>query len=413
LIWSSCIMRTITINESVISFTFSFTWILYELILKKNDVLSVIKKFVKLTFTQYEQIVRFIRINDEQTLSIEYDNFMKMRKINTKRIVSYTSTQNEKIERFKKVLIMKSRTLCIQTILSCELWFEFYKTANYFNNRIFRKILNWIILIKILIHERLKLFHIQSYDCRINSLRHIIVRKTKMKFRAMINPLMRHDSINVFRVWISSKMRIIRIRDVLFDSYSFCDSCVLDLKHFLSIKMKNVIQILKMLEITFDNVLIEQNDDDSKELIFETFFKKIDELMIDLIDFQVNLKNSVFNEISQMIIFEMISNREIHSSTTFAISGFDHIVILSMSKVINQIEIVIQNISQKIQINSKTAQHFSIDSIFDVQIRFESMTRQAKFDSFNSFNRSNSKRRTKAKSSADFVTINIRSRTRK
>jgi hypothetical protein len=168
--------------------------------------------------------------------------------------------------------------------LSCELWFEFYKIANYFNNRIFKKFLNWLISIKILIDERSKLFHIQSYDCRIYSLRHIIARKTKMKFRVMINHLMKYDSIKIFRVWISSKIRIIRIRDVLFDLYSFYDSCVLDLKHFLSIRMKNVFQILKMLETTFDDVLIEQNDDDSKDLIFETFFKKIDELMIDLID---------------------------------------------------------------------------------------------------------------------------------
>jgi hypothetical protein len=58
---------------------------------RKNDALSVIKKFVKLTFTRYEQIVRFIRIDDEQILSIEYDNFMKMRIISTKRIVSYIS----------------------------------------------------------------------------------------------------------------------------------------------------------------------------------------------------------------------------------------------------------------------------------------------------------------------------------
>jgi hypothetical protein len=170
--------------------------------------LSVIKEFVKLTFIRYKQIVRFIRIDDEQIWNIEYDNFMKMQRINTKRIVSYTSVQNslavglgfgqkfkpdprvgqirqpnprvgqpepeetepvtynflgfgqksfskpeswteilvqpedwigsgcptcpkpnpaatlvqnEKIERFKKVLIMKLRTLCIQTILSCEL----------------------------------------------------------------------------------------------------------------------------------------------------------------------------------------------------------------------------------------------------------------------------------------------------
>jgi hypothetical protein len=41
------------------------------------------------------------------------------------------------------------------------------------------------------------------------------------------------------------------------------------------------------------------------------------------------------------------------------------------------------------------------------------MTCQARFDSFNSFHRFNSKRRTKAKSSADFVTMNSRSQTQK
>jgi hypothetical protein len=374
----------------------------------------MIKKFVKLTLTRYEQIVRFIRIDDEQILSIEYDNFMKMRDISTKRIVSYTSVQNEKIERFERVLIMKSRALRIQTILSCELWFEFYKTTSYLNNRTSKKFLDWLISIKILIDERSKLSHIQSYDCRVYSLRHIIVRKTKMKFRAMINHLVKYDSINVFRVWISSKMRIIQTRDVLFDLYSFYDSCVLDLKHFLSIRVKNVIQILKMLETTFDDVLIEQNDDDSKDLIFETFSKKIDELVTDLINLQISLKNFVLDEISQMIILEMISNREIHSSKTFAISKFDHIA--TLSKVIDQIEIAIQKIQQEIQISSKTFLHFSIDSISDVQIRFESMTRQTRFDlsnSFNSSNQSNSKRRTKMKSSADFVTMNTRSRTRR
>jgi hypothetical protein len=104
----------------------------------------------------------------------------------------------------------------------------------------------------------------------------------------------------------------------------------------------------------------------------------------------------------------MISNREIHVSTTFATSKFDHIANLSISKVIDQI--AIQKISQRIQISSKAAQHSSIDSIFDVQIRFESMTRQARCDSSN---RSNSKRRTKAKSSVNFVTINTRSRIQK
>jgi hypothetical protein len=75
------------------------------------------------------------------------------------------------------------------------------------------------------------------------------------------------------------------VLQMLFDFYSFYDLCVLDLKHFFSIRVKNVIQILKMFKTTFNDVLIEQNDEDSKDLIFETFFKKIDKLIISLIDF--------------------------------------------------------------------------------------------------------------------------------
>jgi hypothetical protein len=324
--------------------------------LRKNDALFVIKKFVKLTFIRYEQIVRFIRIDDEQTLSIEYDNFMKLRRIITKRIVSYTSTQNDKIERSEKVLTMRSRALRIQTTLSCELWSKFYKTVDYLNNRISKKFLNWLISIEVLTDERSKLSHFQSYDCRVYSLRHIIVRKMKMKSRVMIDHLVEYDSINVFRIWISSKMRMIRIRNVLFDFYSFYDLCVLDLRHFLSNRMKDVIQILKMLETTFDDVLIEQNDDDFEELIFETSSKKIDELMIDLIDLQISMKISVRVDLQidlkisvfQLIILEIISNREIHSSTTFTTSKLDHIATLSMSKVIDQIVIQIDsNASQR------------------------------------------------------------------
>ncbi len=365
--------------------------------LRKNDALSIIKKFVKLTLIRYEQIVRFIRINDEQILNIEYDNFMKMRKISTKRIVSYTLTQNEKIERFERILIMKSRALRIQTTLSCELWSEFYKAIDYFNNRTSKKSLNWLILMKILIDERSKLSHLQQYDCRIYFLRHTIARKAKMKSRAMIDHLVEYDSINVFRVWVSSKMRIIRIRDVLFDLYSFYDFCVSDLKHFLSTRMKNVIQILEMFKTTFDDVLIEQNDD-SKELIFETSFEKIEKLVTDLIDLQIDSKNSVLEEISQLITLEMTSNRDFCIATASNASTIDqiHIVIQFDSKII------------EIQIASKAAQHFSIDSISDVQIRFESMNSQAKFDSSNSRSK-----RAKAKSSNDFVTMNTRSRTRK
>jgi hypothetical protein len=149
--------------------------------------------------------------------------------------------------------------------------------------------------------------------------------------------------------------------------------------------MKDVIQILKMLETTFDDVLIEQNDDDSNELIFESSSKKIDELVTELIDLQIDLKDNSTLEENQMITLEMTSNRELTMNNQI------HIAVLFVSEMI------------EIHIASKAAQHSSIDSISDVQIRFESMNSQARFDSSNS----NSSR------TNDFVTMNTRSRTRK
>jgi hypothetical protein len=95
-----------------------------------------------------------------------------------------------------------------------------------------------------------------------------------------------------------------------------------------------------MFKIMFDDVLIKQNDDDSKELIFETSFKKIDELITDLIDLQIDLKNNFTLEENQMIILEITSNQELTMNDQI------HIVVLFVSKII------------EIHIVSKIAQHF-------------------------------------------------------
>ncbi len=88
---------------------------------RKNDALSVIREFLRTIRIKYDQIVRFIKMNDERTLRFEYRNFMKMQRIVTKRFVSYTSSQNDKIERFKKILMIRTRVMQIKTNLSANL----------------------------------------------------------------------------------------------------------------------------------------------------------------------------------------------------------------------------------------------------------------------------------------------------
>jgi hypothetical protein len=47
---------------------------------RKNDALSMIREFLKTIRIRYDQIVRFIKMNDERILEFEYREFMKLRK---------------------------------------------------------------------------------------------------------------------------------------------------------------------------------------------------------------------------------------------------------------------------------------------------------------------------------------------
>jgi hypothetical protein len=213
---------------------------------RKNDALSMIREFLKTTRIRYDQIVRFIRMNDERILRFEYEDFMKLRKIVTKRFASYTSFQNDKIERFEKILMIRTRTMRIKTNLSINMWSKVFKTIDYLNNRILRGALVWKTLFEILIEKKSNLAHLQSYECRTYLLKNIIFTKNRLKSRTFIDYLVRYDFINIFRIWIFNRMRIIRIRDVIFDKTLFYDLVELNSKHLLIISVKETLEVIKI-----------------------------------------------------------------------------------------------------------------------------------------------------------------------
>ncbi len=60
-------------------------------------------------------------MNDERILRFEYQKFMKLRRIVTKRFASYTSSQNDKIERSEKILMIRIRVMRIKANLSANM----------------------------------------------------------------------------------------------------------------------------------------------------------------------------------------------------------------------------------------------------------------------------------------------------
>lgn len=106
---------------------------------RKNDALGVIKVFLQMVRTRYGQIVRFFRMNDEQTLDEQFDDLMKMYGILQERTAPYTTDQNGKTERSGGVLTIRARAVRIASQLPTDMWPEIYKAVGYLSNRTPRK----------------------------------------------------------------------------------------------------------------------------------------------------------------------------------------------------------------------------------------------------------------------------------
>jgi hypothetical protein len=286
----------------------------------------MIREFLKTIRIRYNQIVRFIRMNDERILKFEYRDFMKMRKIATKRFVSYTLFQNDKIERFEKILMIKVKALRIKTNLSANLWSKIFKTVEYLNNRIFRRALTEKTFFEALTKEKSNLAHLQSYECRTYFLKNIILRKDQLKSKAFIDYLVKYDFTNIFRIWIFSRMRVVWIRNVLFDKTLFYNFAKLDSKHLLIINVKETLEILKVSKNIFFEMIIEKDNENDQMInhlknesiefrfvksiyqIEKTFFFHIDMKNIYLLNFEmISDKDQKFNAniIDTMFLFQI------------------------------------------------------------------------------------------------------------
>jgi hypothetical protein len=310
---------------------------------RENDALSMIREFLKTTRIKYDQIVRFIKMNDERILRFEYREFMKLRKIVTKRFVSYTSSQNDKIERFEKILMIRIRVMRIKINLSANMWSKMFKSVDYLNNRTLKRALKWKISFETLIEKKSNLTHLQSYECRAYFLKNIISRKNRLKSKTFIKYLVRYDFINIFRIWIFSCMRIVRIKDVLFDKTLFYDFAELDSKHLLIISVKNTLKVIEISNNVFFEVIIEKKneadqmidhlEDESIELRFEESTNQVKKASF----LHIIMKNIY------LFILEMISDRD---QKEFNENIIDTMLFLQIDLKIDEILDSIQNENQ-------------------------------------------------------------------
>jgi hypothetical protein len=277
-------------------------------------------------------------MNDERILKFEYREFMKLRRIVTKRFVSYTSSQNDKIERFEKILMIKTRVMRIKINLSANMWSKMFKSIDYLNNWTFKWALKWTISFEILIEKKSNLTHFQSYECRAYFLKNIISRKNRLKSRVFIDYFVRYDFTNIFKIWIFNRMRIIRIKDVILNKTLFSDLVKLDSRHLLIINVKNTLKILKISNNIFFKMIIEKNDE---------IDQIIDHLKNESIEFQfvksvyqiektfflyIDMKNIYF------LIFEMISNKNQKFNESIIDTMFFFQIDLKINEILNFVQ---------------------------------------------------------------------------
>lgn len=136
---------------------------------------------------------------------------------------------------------MKARTLRIDAGLPTYLWNEIVRTAGYIMNRTPMQKYNWKTPFEQAVGHPSNLSHLRKIGCKAYTLDKHIPRKGKLQERAHIGHLLGYDSTNIFRVWIPSQRKVIRIRDVLFDETSLYNPDEPDLPQLITEPMINTV----------------------------------------------------------------------------------------------------------------------------------------------------------------------------
>ena len=144
-----------------------------------------------------------------------------------------------------------------------DLWPEIVSTAAYILNR------TPISKTGMTPFERLygskpSIFHIKPYGCRAYPLIHNLPKLPKLEPRAHIGYLVGYDSRNIYRIWVPSKNKIIRIRDVTFDEKTFYQLDDIDAAQL--VQEKEFYQAIQVLQEIPNSLLAHNQDED--EIVF-------------------------------------------------------------------------------------------------------------------------------------------------
>jgi hypothetical protein len=202
---------------------------------KKKTLLSIFKDLLnQCNWMRFNEraIIRIIRINQKIFIDKKLKDWIRAQKINWNWLTKNIFEQNEKFERFDKLLIEKTKCIKEHAKLSKDFYSECYLVVAHILNRTSLSILSWdssLIFMQKLLKEliRNEIAHFKMFNCKAFSFFKKInafENNEKMKSRAFIEYLIKYDFINIFRVWNSEKDDVNDYRDVIFNETKFFDT---------------------------------------------------------------------------------------------------------------------------------------------------------------------------------------------
>lgn len=134
-------------------------------------------------------------------------------------------------ERPGALIIEMARTIRINARLPHELWPELVSMAMYILNRLPIQKKNWKTPFELITNRKPDCSHMRVAGCKAYTLKKDLPKLNKLNPRATIGYLVEYDSSNIYRIWVPSKQRVIRTRNMLFNKTQFYDPTQLDLSH--------------------------------------------------------------------------------------------------------------------------------------------------------------------------------------
>ena len=200
----------------------------------KSEARSILKQAFMLIKQRFNGTVVFLRVDGETSLNLNFQDELKELGITYEASAPYTPAQNGHAERQGGVLAMKARALRIEAGLPANLWNEAIRTAAYIANRTPMHKHNWKTPFEKVTSKAPNLSHLKAYGCKAYAHIHNLPKKMKLEERAHVGHLVGYDSTNIFRIWIPSRQRVIRTRDVMFNEGKFYDPSEPDLSQLIT-----------------------------------------------------------------------------------------------------------------------------------------------------------------------------------